>query len=282
MNYIVKDNINTVLKKQIEKSANVCHVLRQTRDFSGVCTCILNGVWVVWMWRPESTFDPQWAERLRGPRKLLAWQKKERNLQNLQGPQSNSWRIRFKIQQLQSRWLTALKKACWKAASQLRFLAELLRIFTEDFQGLVSLFFCNISYLVFDSTIRSCLRPVDLLCRTSNFCFIGPENFQDERIVVFIHVGPETKQQYDGHTATDEVQFPLLMAEFAKSASLPALQKKFVNLMAIRYHILCASLQTHPDVHPIKRLPVPTYSGLRKLLKQSSDIFDEMCTAIPK
>ncbi len=126
------------------------------------------------------------------------------------------------------------------------------------------------------------VRPVDLLCRTSNFCFIGPENFQDERIVVFIHVGPETKQQYDGHTATDEVQFPLLMAEFAKSASLPALQKKFVNLMAIRYHILCASLQTHPDVHPIKRLPVPTYSGLRKLLKQSSDIFDEMCTAIPK
>ncbi len=96
------------------------------------------------------------------------------------------------------------------------------------------------------------VRPVDLLCRISNFCFKGPENFEDERIVVFIHVGPETER----HTATDEVQFPLLMTEFAKSASLPALQKKIMNVMAIRYHILCASLQTHPDVHPIKRLPV--------------------------
>jgi hypothetical protein len=42
--------------------------------------------------------------------------------------------------------------------------------------------------------------------------------------------------------------------------SLPALQKKIMQLMAIRYHILCASLQTHTDVHPIKRLPVPTYT----------------------
>ena len=126
------------------------------------------------------------------------------------------------------------------------------------------------------------VRPLDLLCRISDFCFIGPENCEDERIVVFVHVGPETERPYDGYTATDEVQFPLLMAEFSRSASLPALQEKFMNLVGIRYHILCASLQTHPDVHPIKRLPVPTYLGLRKLLKQSSDIFDQMCTAIPK
>ena len=84
----------------------------------------------------------------------------------------------------------------------------------------------------------------------------GPENCEDERNVVITQVGLETERQYDGYIATDEVQFPLLKLEFANSASLPALQKKFMNLMAIRYHILCASLQTHPDVHPIKRLPV--------------------------
>jgi hypothetical protein len=70
------------------------------------------------------------------------------------------------------------------------------------------------------------------------------------------------------------------MAEM--SASLPALQKKFVQLMAIRYHIVCASQLTHPDVHPTKRLPTPTYTKLRRLLNKSSDIFDDMCTAIPK
>jgi hypothetical protein len=120
------------------------------------------------------------------------------------------------------------------------------------------------------------VRHVDLLCFASNFCFIGPENLEDERIVVFVHVACAQVPVYDGFTATDEVQFPLLMAE--KSASLPTLQKKFMHLMAIRYHILCAS---NYDVHPMKRLPMPTYTKLRKILQRSSDIFDEMCTAIP-
>jgi hypothetical protein len=70
------------------------------------------------------------------------------------------------------------------------------------------------------------------------------------------------------------------MAEM--SASLPALQKKNLQLMAIRYHIVCASQLTHPDVHPTKRLPMPTYTKLRRLLNKSSAIFDDMCTAIPK
>ena len=120
------------------------------------------------------------------------------------------------------------------------------------------------------------VRHVDLLCFASNFCFIGPENLEDERIVVFVHVACAQVPAYDGFTAADEVQFPCLMAE--KSASLPTLQKKFMHLMAIRYHILCAS---NYDVHPMKRLPMPTYTKLRKILKRSSDIFDEMCTAIP-
>ena len=121
------------------------------------------------------------------------------------------------------------------------------------------------------------VRHVDFLYFASNFCFIGPENLDDERIVVFVHVACAQVPAYDGFTATDEVQFPLLMAEM--SASMPALQKKFMHLMAIRYHIFCAS---HYDVHPIKRLPIPTYTNLRKILQRSSDIFDKMCTAIPK
>jgi hypothetical protein len=52
------------------------------------------------------------------------------------------------------------------------------------------------------------------------------------------------------------------MAEM--SASLPALQKKILQLMAIRYHIVCASQLTHPDVHPTKRLPMPTYTKLMR------------------
>jgi hypothetical protein len=106
------------------------------------------------------------------------------------------------------------------------------------------------------------VRHVDLLCFASHFCFIGPENFEDERIVAFVHVACAQIPAYDGYTATDEVQFPLLMAE--QSASLPTLQKKFMHLMNIRYHIFCASLLTHPDVHPIKRLPEPTYKKLYK------------------
>jgi hypothetical protein len=97
---------------------------------------------------------------------------------------------------------------------------------------------------------------------------------------LYVHVGPVTEPANDGYTATDEVQFPLLMAE--KSASLPALQNKFMQLMAVRYHVVGASRLTHPDVHYTKRLPMPTCTKLRNFLKQSSDIFDDMCTAIPK
>ena len=84
------------------------------------------------------------------------------------------------------------------------------------------------------------VRHVDLLCFASNFCFIGSENLEDERIVVFVHVACAQVPAYDGFTAADEVQFPLLMAE--KSASLPTLQKQFMHLMNIRYIIFFVRL----------------------------------------
>jgi hypothetical protein len=109
----------------------------------------------------------------------------------------------------------------------------------------------------------------------ANIYFKGPENYAEDRIVVFVQARPESKPAYDGYTATDEVQFPLLMAELCEQ---PGLKKKFVQLFYMRYQIVCAS-QTKPP-HPMKRLPDPTYSQLKKVLKASSNIVDEMCDAI--
>ena len=160
------------------------------------------------------------------------------------------------------------------------FLIILLQIFEQNWDQVRAKRLRRAPWFVGLEATCMQVRHVNLLCFASNFCFIGPENYEDERIVVFVHVACAQVPAYDGFTATDEVQltqFPLLMAE--KSASLPTLQKKFMHLMAIRYHILCAS---NYDVHPMKRLPMPTYTKLRKILQRSSDIFDKMCTAIPK
>jgi hypothetical protein len=108
----------------------------------------------------------------------------------------------------------------------------------------------------------------------ANIYFKGPKNYAKDRIVVFVQVRPESEPEYDGYTATDEVQFPLLIAELCEQ---PALKKKFLHLFHMRYQIVCAS---QPTIHPMKRLPEPTYNKLKKVLKSSSNIVDEMCDAI--
>jgi hypothetical protein len=88
------------------------------------------------------------------------------------------------------------------------FLIILLQIFEQNWDQVRAKRLRRAPWFVGLEATCMQVRHVNLLCFASNFCFIGPENYEDERIVVFVHVACAQIPAYDGYTATDEVQFP--------------------------------------------------------------------------